>query len=214
MVIFNSLIHFEFFIKCLISAIFGGAIGLEREIRHKPAGIKTHLLISLGATAITFLSMQFPNSEDPARIAAQIVSGIGFIGAGTILQSRRIVQGLTTAATLWVTAAVGMLVGAGFYIQAGIVTGIILPFLIISQFFSKAKKEIEVYSITVEIIKMNALEVIEDMLRKFNIRVEHKSLVKNKHVHLEIEYRTNPLTQHLFLKKLFQLKGVGEIIRI
>ena len=111
--------------RLLLAAVLGGAIGLEREISGKPAGFRTNLLICVGATLLMELSIGVAalvdprqTNADPARIAAQIVSGIGFLGAGTIIQSRGSVVGLTTAATLWVVAAIGMAVGARAYVEA------------------------------------------------------------------------------------------------
>ncbi len=107
----------------LLAALLGGIVGLEREWSGKPAGFRTNLLICVGAALLTELSFGVAASgvgtvADPGRIAAQIVSGIGFLGAGTIIQSRVGVTGLTTAATLWVVAAIGMTVGAGAYVEA------------------------------------------------------------------------------------------------
>ena len=105
--------------------LFGGGIGLERQISGKPAGLRTNILICLGSALLMDLSLQIGIIDggvrvgDPARIASQIVSGFGFIGAGTIMQARGAVIGLTTAATIWVVAAIGMTVGAGHYIEAG-----------------------------------------------------------------------------------------------
>src|SRR6516165_4341253 len=110
--------------KLALSVILGGAIGMEREVSGKPAGLRTNILICLGSTLLMDLSMNVgvldggPRVGDPGRIAAQIVTGIGFRGAGTILQSRGAVIGLTTAATIWVVAAIGMIVGAGQYLEA------------------------------------------------------------------------------------------------
>src|SRR5690606_28853665 len=110
--------------RLLLAALLGGLIGLEREISDKPAGLRTNLLICVGATLLMELSIDvaaLPGGgfrSDPARIAAQVVSGIGFIGAGTILQARGSVTGLTTAATIWVVAAIGMAVGARAYVEA------------------------------------------------------------------------------------------------
>lgn len=107
--------------RLLMAAVLGGAIGWEREHAHKPAGLRTNILICMGAALLTDLSVTagagVPGA-DPARIAAQIVSGMGFLGAGTILQARGSVTGLTTAATLWVVAAIGMAVGFGRTIEA------------------------------------------------------------------------------------------------
>lgn len=105
--------------KLALAVLLGGAVGLERELHEKPAGLRTNILICLGAALFTHLSLHFTSwagvhtPTDPARIAAQIVSGIGFLGAGAIIQSRGNVTGLTTAATIWIVAAIGMAVGAG-----------------------------------------------------------------------------------------------------
>jgi len=102
--------------------VLGGAIGLEREIAGKPAGLRTNILICVGAALITDVSIRITTIPerlgDPSRLAAMIVSGIGFIGAGTIMQARGTVTGLTSAATIWVVAAIGITVGAGFYVEA------------------------------------------------------------------------------------------------
>ncbi len=117
-------LRLDLLIRLLLAAVLGGLIGLEREISGKPAGLRTNMLICVGAALLTELSVgiglltpERPNA-DPARIAAQIVSGIGFLGAGTIIQARGSVVGLTTAATLWVVAAIGMAVGAAAYVEA------------------------------------------------------------------------------------------------
>jgi putative Mg2+ transporter-C (MgtC) family protein len=114
----------------------GGLIGLERELKHKAAGLKTNMLICLGAMLYTCMSIIIAGSYaevghygDPSRVAAQIVSGIGFLGGGAILQSRGSIVGLTTAATIWVVAAIGVCIGAGFWSLAlfcsfGVVSGL------------------------------------------------------------------------------------------
>ena len=103
--------------KLLLSVLLGGVIGYERELRDKPAGLRTHMLLAAGATVFTILSLDaFPGSES-ARVAAGIVAGVGFIGAGAIFMQKDRVIGITTAASLWVTASIGMAVAAGFYIR-------------------------------------------------------------------------------------------------
>lgn len=126
----------EIGIKIALAAVLGGMVGAERERSGKWAGLRTHMLIAVGAALLTHLSVHVgPLFEegnaawDPGRIAAQIVSGVGFIGAGTIIQSRGGVRGLTTAAGLWVAAAVGMAVGARFYSEAVITTVVLLLIL-------------------------------------------------------------------------------------
>lgn len=115
-------VELELVLKLFVAVALGSIIGYEREKVDKPAGLRTHMLVALGSCLFTILSIHaFPGS-DPARIAAYIVAGIGFIGAGAILQTRERVIGLTTAASIWVSASIGMAVGAGFYILATITT--------------------------------------------------------------------------------------------
>jgi putative Mg2+ transporter-C (MgtC) family protein len=109
--------------KLILAVVLGGAIGLERELKAKPAGLRTNILICMGATLLTHVSitMVMQNGTrvgDPARLAAQIVSGVGFLGAGTIMQGSGMVTGLTSAATIWVVAAIGIAIGAGDFIAA------------------------------------------------------------------------------------------------
>ena len=120
-----STLHADLLGRLLLAAVLGGSIGLERELSGKPAGLRTNLLICVGAALLADISIRFPSlatgdlaRPDPARIAAQIVSGVGFLGAGTIIQARGSVTGLTTAATLWVVSAIGMAAGSGFHIEA------------------------------------------------------------------------------------------------
>ena len=114
----------DLLLKLGLAVVLGGAIGLEREIKGKPAGLRTNILICVGAALLTDVSMNIGIMEngqrigDPARLAAQIISGIGFIGAGTIMQGGGMVTGLTSAATIWVVASLGIAIGAGLYIEA------------------------------------------------------------------------------------------------
>jgi putative Mg2+ transporter-C (MgtC) family protein len=115
-------------IRLVVAALLGGAIGLERQLRHKPAGLRTNLFICFGSAMFTVLSDQLAGGYggDHTRVAAQIIPGIGFIGAGSILHSRGGIVGLTTAATLFVVAGVGMAAGGGLYLTATFATGVIL----------------------------------------------------------------------------------------
>ena len=123
--------------RLALAVVLGGAIGWEREASSKPAGLRTNILICVGATLFTDLSIRFGGLaiedavRDPARIAAQIVTGIGFLGAGTIIQARGTVTGLTTAATLWVVAGIGMSVGSGSYLEAVGTTLLVLVVLVL-----------------------------------------------------------------------------------
>ena len=126
------MLNFDFVLRLLVAGILGAIIGLDREYRAKEAGYRTHFLVSLGSALIMIVS-QYGFQEiikensvtlDPSRVAAQVVSGIGFIGAGTIILQKQIVRGLTTAAGIWATAGIGLAVGAGMY-TIGIATTVL-----------------------------------------------------------------------------------------
>ena len=113
--------------RLLLAAGLGGAIGVEREIHKRPAGLRTNILIAVGSALFTALSIEIARTGGtPDRISAQIVTGVGFLGAGAILRSGRSVHGMTTAATIWVNAAVGMAAGAGEFLMATMTTVITL----------------------------------------------------------------------------------------
>ena len=120
--VWQQLVHelrLELLVQLVLAVILGGAVGIERELRGKPAGLRTNILICMGATLFTVLSYRLSMGRgDPGRVAAQILTGVGFIGAGTILHLRGAVTGLTSAATIWVVAAVGMALGSGAYMEA------------------------------------------------------------------------------------------------
>ncbi|WP_271005584.1 MgtC/SapB family protein [Listeria seeligeri] len=143
----------DFILRLVIAGILGAVIGLDREIRAKEAGFRTHFLVSLGSALIMIVS-QYGFSEiatmqtvsfDPSRVAAQVVSGIGFIGAGTIIIQKKFVRGLTTAAGLWATAGIGLAVGAGMY-WVGIAATLLT--LIGLEFFSIIFKSFGLHTIS------------------------------------------------------------------
>src|SRR5437016_12090037 len=125
-----QMFRLELFLQLCLATLFGGAIGLERELGGKPAGLRTNILICIGSVIYTKLSVAMATgTADPTRIAAQIVTGVGFIGAGTILHARGAVVGLPSAAPIWVVAAIGVALGATFYSEAAITTLLVLVVL-------------------------------------------------------------------------------------
>jgi putative Mg2+ transporter-C (MgtC) family protein len=119
-------------LRLLLAAGLGAAIGLEREYRQKAAGLRTNILIAMGSALFTLISVQIGAAgHTPDRIAAQVVTGIGFLGGGAILRSGRNVHGMTTAATIWVNAAVGMAAGAGYFAIATAATAVTLGVLLL-----------------------------------------------------------------------------------
>lgn len=130
-------IELDFILRIFIASLLGGAVGLEREYRDKAAGFRTHFLVALGSALFMVISaygfegvlandFNSPIRLDVSRIAAQVVTGIGFIGAGTIIFQKNAVRGLTTAAGVWVTAAIGMACGGGMYVLAVVSTALVL----------------------------------------------------------------------------------------
>ena len=132
-------------IRLLLGFVAGGIIGFERSSSRQVAGLRTHILIALGATGLMLLSIWLPRqfytsaNGDPGRIAAQVVSGIGFLGAGAIIRLGNNIKGLTTAASLWLTAAIGLIIGAGMYLVAAVVVALSLITLVL---LSRVEKKV------------------------------------------------------------------------
>lgn len=136
-------------IRLLLSCVLGGFIGYEREAHHKSAGLRTHILVSIGSCLIMILSIKIYSAvqgltnADPARLAAQVVSGIGFLGAGSIIKEGPTVKGLTTAASLWVVSGVGLAIGAGYYMGGLLTTALVfLTLTILSRIEKKDHQHI------------------------------------------------------------------------
>jgi putative Mg2+ transporter-C (MgtC) family protein len=132
----------------LLAVCCGAVIGLERQLRHKPAGLRTNILICLGAAVFTIISTRMAGDKDSiTRIAAQIVTGVGFLGAGAVIQDRGGIHGMTTAATIWLVASVGMACGAKLYLLAVISTLIAIIVLVglgqLEKFFGRSKENHE-----------------------------------------------------------------------
>jgi putative Mg2+ transporter-C (MgtC) family protein len=165
--------------RLVVAAILGGIIGLERQLRHKPAGLRTNMFICFGSAMFTVLSRQLAGTDaDSARIAAQIIPGIGFIGAGSILHSRGSVTGLTTAATLFVVASVGMAAGGGLYLTALFATAMILIALALLGRLERAY-ELRTIVTTYEVTGRN----VDSMLREVNRILDGEKLTMQS-VHL------------------------------
>lgn len=149
--------------KLILAAVLGAIIGVEREIKNRAAGFRTHIIVSVGACLIMLIGIDgigkfsSDTARDTARIAGQVISGIGFLGAGTILQKKNAVTGLTTAATLWLSAAIGLAVGIGYYEGAIIATVICLVTLISLNKISDLinKKTIKSYSMIFDTYNFN-----------------------------------------------------------
>jgi len=133
----------EVIFRLLLSVLLSGLVGLEREIQGRAAGLRTHILVCVGSALVMLTAVHLVEAYrgvtpiDPGRMAAQVVSGIGFLGAGTIIQAGDSIRGLTTAASLWAVAGLGLAVGSGFYVGAASATMIVLGVLLILSRFER-----------------------------------------------------------------------------
>lgn len=204
--------------KLLLAVALGGLIGLERETSQKPAGFRTNILICVSAAMMMILSdLLLQGTEasrgDMTRIAAGVITGIGFIGAGTIIQARGSIVGLTTAATLWAVAGLGLVIGAGHYLAALIFTAVIILTLVIfrqveSQFL---KKNLYRYS-----IKTKTPNVLLIDLKKLAIRegIKFKELSRRKEGDfslLQVSFQAHEDKEQRFSLGLLGLEGVLEV---
>jgi|SRR5438093_228725 len=159
-------------LKLFLAAVLGGLIGMERELRDKPAGLRTNILICVGSTLFTSISTRVAQvlGGDPTRIAAQIISGIGFLGAGAVLHSHGFVPGLTTAATIWVVAGIGMALGSGMYSLAVFVTGMSIVTLYFLSFAEDRIQGRKSYSYSLVVTNLNeALASINKVLKDSSV---------------------------------------------
>ncbi len=185
--------------KLFIAAILGGVIGWERHRRGRPAGLRTHLLVCIGVTLMMLVSEHIfikyqahgHNSVlriDPARIAAQVVTGIGFLGAGTIMRSKASISGLTTAASLWVVAGIGLAVGSGFILPAIFATIIAIAILTLNSFVEKKMKRDRYRTIKMLIDGQgHFLDEITQILKTHSVKLKNYKF-KNNIQDNEIEY--------------------------
>jgi putative Mg2+ transporter-C (MgtC) family protein len=196
-------LHLDTLGRLMLAALLGGAVGMEREVSGKPAGLRTNLLICVGAALITEMSVMLPTlghgvRGDPGRLAAQIVSGIGFIGAGTILQSRGRIIGLTSAATLWIVAAVGIAVGAQQYTISIGATVLIIVALFALRGVERvlARRRVDRrYQVGV-VPDHDALSALQEMLEKLGLRVRMEAIDKESDLFHLVIRATGPLDGH------------------
>jgi len=170
----------EDLLKLLLAMAAGGLIGLEREFRDKSAGFRTLIFISMGAAVLTILSSRLAPDSDPTRIAANIVTGIGFLGAGAILRDGTRITGLTTAATIWLTAALGMAIGGGEYLLAGIlaaITVIVLWFFPFIEILVDKVREEHTYELTTR-VDLSKIETLEGKMHAMGLRLRSAQHIK------------------------------------
>lgn len=208
----------EIILKIILSAILGGIVGLEREISHKEAGLRTNILIAIGSTLITILSFKISEGSrmaDPARITAQIVTGVGFLGAGAIIQARFAVHGLTTAATIWTVAAIGICVGSGRYLISLLVTILVVTILTTFKYISHAlEKHRKPYAYIIKTEEKATLIIdIKKIITESGIKLISSNITKIKSgFEVEAVFFTSENKNSEFLEKVMQLQGVIKIV--
>lgn len=216
----------EILIRFVLASVLGGVIGLEREIHGREAGIRTYLLVSLGSALIMviseFLALKYYNGpfsetlrSDPGRIAAQAITGIGFLGAGVILRYKETIRGLTTAACMWVVCAIGLCVGAGYYLFGLTVSAIALGSLIgLKEWEKRISKdwyqEMMVISDDVE----GQVERIQEIFEKYDSKVTGFGIKRNKReneitLNFRLRFRAIQPDRKMY-SEVFGLQGIKQ----
>ncbi|SDD02892.1 putative Mg2+ transporter-C (MgtC) family protein [Paenibacillus sp. UNCCL117] len=218
--------HTDLIIRMMVAAVLGGLVGMEREWNNHAAGFRTHILVCLGSATIMLLSIygfsQFVNEPnvrtDPARLAAQVISGIGFLGAGAILRNGSAISGLTTAASVWVVASIGLCVGAGFFVLAVVCTVItLISLLILNKWEKHLLRSRRYHEIGVQVADHpEALGAIASILGREGIQIRSVKLVSDLEMRSSHEARpTLQLTFKLRAHDRSKLLGaLGEIQRL
>lgn len=177
-------------LKVLIALLVGGLLGLEREYRHKAAGMRTLTLICLGSTLFTMLSAELGYPSSPDRVASNILTGVGFIGAGVIFKGDYTIDGITTAATIWIASALGIAIGMSHFMLAGFSLTIVLLILVAVKVLEERigrLKEKRIYTIGYHIDKYNPAE-IAGVFKRFDLKCKQLIHTKNDQLIVEDKY--------------------------
>lgn len=209
----------DYVIRSIFALICGGIIGLERERRGKPAGLRTNILICLGSAMYMIvgdlISYGADQASDPARIAAQVVTGIGFIGAGTIIQSRGTITGLTSAAVIWSVAAIGITIGAGHTLLAVFFTLLILFVLsILARFERRLLGQCLFAKCAIQMEDKDGLAWarVNEVLREFDVPAEHYEIEKKgKRILISLKYCERHASHNRFLFDLWASPGIKDV---
>lgn len=216
-------------LRLLVAALLSGLIGLEREDKNRPAGFRTHILVCIGA-ALVMITSEYIYGEykgntniDPARLGAQVISGIGFLGAGTIIRQKTSVKGLTTAASLWAVACVGLAVGIGFY--EGAIAGasiIYITLVLLSRFGKILQRKSSHLVLDVEVDNYSRkIAEIGLFLGKYDVNIlnifflENDLHVDKQEVLMRLTLKLpNGLTHERLIKEIAKLHGVSNVVEV
>ncbi|RAP39083.1 hypothetical protein DID80_01035 [Candidatus Marinamargulisbacteria bacterium SCGC AAA071-K20] len=206
------LFHSDLLIRMAYALLVGFVMGFEREYNAKPAGVKTYAMICLGATIITYMSLNLSDQADSSRLAAQIVSGLGFIGAGAIFQSKRMITGLTTASTLWLVGSFGILIGAGLFLDTLICLVFVYVYFILTRLIQNTRIKRIKYSLIIKIESNDVLQKINKIVKNSKVKVMNRSLLKGSSMQIELNYISTKSSNDQLFESLMSVNGVLEII--
>lgn len=208
----------DIFLRLLLAIALGGIIGLEREASQKPAGLRTHILICSSAALAMILSQlvlsgREATSGDTLRLAAAVITGMGFIGAGTIIQSQGIVHGLTTASTLWMVTVMGLAIGAGYYLVAVITSVLVMATLVVFRRVEEThlKKALYHYHLRIK-DSPDILINLRKLIFHLGLKLAELNLKKERNVSLvTLSFSASEEKERQFNQSLFDM---GEILEI
>ncbi|MGB2869453.1 MAG: MgtC/SapB family protein [Bacteroidota bacterium] len=209
----------NFLLKFFVAIVCGGIIGLERELRGKPAGLRTNILICLGSTLYMLISefvavKLLATPSDPTRIAAQVVTGIGFIGAGTIIQSRGTISGLTSAAVIWTVAAIGLCIGAGFPTIALLFTLLVFLVLhVLARYENKLLGRCHFVSSTISFKDNGKVwSEISEILGEYSVTTADYTIAQTKkRITMNIRYCDKHTSHNRFIFDLWKVSGEKQV---
>lgn len=217
----------EIIFRLILASILGGAVGLEREVHGRPTGVRTYLLLSLGSALIMVISEYLFHKYhggvpginlqvDPGRIAAQAITGIGFLGAGVIIRNKDTIRGLTTAACVWVVCAVGLTIGAGFYLYGGVVAAITVVSLVGLKPLEKRLRRDWYQEMTVVSGDVSGqVERIQEIIDRCGLKVVNSGLSKDlekQEVTMTFLLRQRTVQpQRQVLQEVFALEGIKRV---
>lgn len=201
----------DLIIRTFYALFVGFVLGIEREYHAKPAGIKTYAMICLGSTLITYMSLHLSKNADAARLAAQVVSGLGFIGAGTIFQSKRMITGLTTAATLWLVGSFGILIGAGLFLDTLICLIFVYIYFLLMRVVQRSHLRRYKYQIKVKISDQQTLQDILDLFEKYKLPIHNRDILKTERIVLDVQYVASKASHRKLVDTVMSMEGVLQL---
>ncbi len=212
-------LYIESIVKILLATFIGGIIGFEREVINRPAGFRTHILVCVASAIIMDINLNLALSYaqmniDPTRLGAQVVSGMGFLGAGTIIKEGASVKGLTTAASLWSVACIGLVVGSGYYAIAGIAAVIMLITLkTFSQIENKLTRTKRLFSLQITADENpERIAAVTSILGDHNCRINKVSLIHTEYTIIEINYILPYGGKNLdIINKIEKMNGISKV---